>query len=169
MDKLLNPDTGLMIWTVVTFVLVVFVLGRFAWKPILGALEDRERKIREDLKSAEDSRAAAEKMRQDYEREMAAVEARTRELIGSAQKEAQRLRDEMVKAAQDESAKLSEKTRQQLAEEQRKLVRELRAEVTAISIGAAEKLLRKSVDKASQEKFVDEAMADFEKWTKGPK
>jgi F-type H+-transporting ATPase subunit b len=169
MDKLLNPDTGLMVWTVVTFVLVVLVLGRFAWKPILGALEDRENKIREDLKSAEDSRAAAEKMRQDYEREMAAVEARTRELIGAAQKEAQRLREEMLKAAQDESAKLSEKTRQQLAEEQRKLVRELRAEVAAISVGAAEKLLRKSVDKSAQEKFVDEAMADFEKWSQGAK
>jgi F-type H+-transporting ATPase subunit b len=75
----------------------------------------------------------------------------------------------MLKAAQDESAKLSEKTRQQLAEEQRKLVRELRAEVAAISVGAAEKLLRKSVDKSAQEKFVDEAMADFEKWSQGAK
>jgi F-type H+-transporting ATPase subunit b len=151
---------------VVTFVLVVLVLGRFAWKPLLASLEAREQGIRASVKSAEESRAAAEKLRQDHEREMAAVEARARELLAAAQKEAQRLRDDMLKAAQDETAKLSEKTRQQLAEEQRRLVRELRAEVAALSVKAAEKLLRHSVDKTVQDKFVQEAMADLEKWTK---
>jgi F-type H+-transporting ATPase subunit b len=164
MDNLLNPDIGMSIWTVVTFVLVALVLGRFAWKPILASIEEREGKLKADLKAAEDARAAAEKMRLDYERQMAEVEARTRELLGQAQKESQRIRDDMLKAAQDESARLSEKTRQQLAEEQRRLVQELRSEVVSLSVKAAEKLLKKSVDKNLQDKFVQEAMGRFEEW-----
>jgi F-type H+-transporting ATPase subunit b len=167
MDKLLNPDIGLMIWTVVTFVLVVFVLGRFAWKPLLQALEEREGRIRADIRSAEDARKAAEKLRGDYDAQLAQVEARTRELIAQAQKDAQRLREEMLKAAQDENARLTERTRQQLAEEQRRLVQELRAEVAEVSVKAAEKLIRKSVDKGLQDQFVKEALADFEKLSKG--
>lgn len=166
MDKLLNPDVGLMIWTVVTFAAVILVLGKFAWKPLLEALEAREEKIRADLKSAEEARLAAEKLRTDYDQQLALVETRTQELIAQAQKEAQRLRDEMLKTAQDESARLSEKTRRQLAEEQRRLIQEMRSEVAGLSLRAAEKLLRRSVDKGLQEKFVQEAMSDFEKWSK---
>src|SRR5687768_17068004 len=142
MDTLLNPDTGLIIWTIITFACVLFVLGKFAWKPVLQALEAREEKIRQDIKAAEEARLASEKMRGDYEKQLAEVEARTRELLSQAQKDAQRLRDDMLKAAQDESARLSEKTRQQLAEEQRRLVQELRAEVVTMSVKAAEKLLQ---------------------------
>jgi F-type H+-transporting ATPase subunit b len=166
MDKLLNPDTGLMIWTIITFAVVVLVLGRFAWKPLLQAVESREEKLRADIKAAEESRLAAEKMRQDYERQMTEVEARTRQLLADAQTEAHRLREEMLKAAQDESARLSEKTRQQLAEEQQRLMRELRAEVVSLSVKAAEKLLRKSVDKSVQDRFVQEAVGNLDEWAK---
>jgi F-type H+-transporting ATPase subunit b len=163
MATLLNPDVGLMVWTVVTFVLVALVLGRFAWRPILQSLEEREDRIRAEVKAAEESRRAAESLKAQYDEQLARVEARAQELIQEAQKEAQRLREEMLKTAQDESARLSEKTRQQLAEEQRRLVQELRAEVADISIKAAEKLLQRSVDKKLQDQFVKEAMADFEK------
>lgn len=166
MDKLLNPDVGLMVWTVITFVGVVLVLGRFAWKPIVAALEAREEKIRADLKAAEESRLSAEKIRADYDQQLALVEARAKELIAQAQLDSQRLRDQMLKSAQEESARLAEKTRRELGEEQRRLVKELRAEVAAISMKAAEKLIRQSIDKTLQEKFVHEAMEDFEEWSK---
>jgi F-type H+-transporting ATPase subunit b len=166
MDKLLNPDVGLMIWTIVTFVGLVLILGRFAWKPLLGALEAREERIRADIKAAEENRLSSEKLRQDYDRQLAQVEAKAQELIAQAQKDSQRLRDEMLKAAQDESARLSEKTRQQLAEEQKRLIQELRSEVADISVRAAEKLLQHSVDKKLQDKFVQEALSDFEKRAK---
>jgi F-type H+-transporting ATPase subunit b len=163
MDKLLNPDIGLMIWTVVTFVLVAFVLGRFAWKPIIQALEEREDRIRADIKAAEDSRLAAEKLRLDYDRQLSQMQAKAQEMLSQTQKDAQKLREEMLKAAQDETARLAEKTRQQLAEEQRRLIQELRSEVVNVSIKTAEKILQASVDKKVQDRFTEEAVKDFEK------
>jgi len=166
LEKLLNPDTGLMIWTVLTFAVLVFVLGRFAWKPLLESLAAREDRIRADVKAAEEARLAAEKMRNDYQDQLAAVEGKTRELIARAQAEADRLREDMVKTAQGESVKLMEKTRRQMEEEQRRLVRELRTEVADLSVAAAEKLLRQAVDKSVKEKFVRQALSDFDKMSK---
>jgi len=163
MDRLLTPEIGLTVWTIVTFVVVAGVLGRFAWRPILASLEERENRIRADIKAAEDARRAAENLKGEYDAQLAKVEARANELIQQAQKESQALREEMLKAAQEESARLSAKTRQQLAEEQRRLVQELRAEVVDISVKSAEKLMRHTVDKKVQEKFLQEALTDFEK------
>lgn len=163
MDKLLNPDVGLMIWTVVTFVCVALVLGRFAWKPILKALEEREEGLRAAARSAEESRQAAERLKDEYDRQLAQVQTKGQELIARTQAEAQPLREEMLRAAQDESARLTEKTRRQLAEEQRRLVQELRTEVVGASVRMAEKILGSSVDKKVQDRFVDEAIKDFEK------
>ena len=86
MDKLLTPDIGLTVWTVVTFLCVVFILGRFAWKPILSALEAREARIREDVRSAEESRRAAEASRREFESRLAGAKAETRALLDQAEK-----------------------------------------------------------------------------------
>lgn len=167
MDKLLNPDVGLMIWTVVTFVCVAFVLAKFAWKPILKALDEREENLRATVRAADESRQAAERLKNEYDQQLAQVQIKGQEIIAQTQKEAQRLREEMLKAAQDESSRLTEKTRQQLAEEQRRLIQELRGEVVGVSVRMAEKILQSSVDKKVQDRFVDETIRDFEKTAGG--
>ncbi|MGQ0643938.1 MAG: F0F1 ATP synthase subunit B [Elusimicrobiota bacterium] len=166
MDKLLNPDFGLMVWTVVTFLLVAFVLGRFAWKPILRSLDEREEGLRSVARAAEEARRGAESLKADYDRQLADMQARGQEMLQAAQKDAQRLRDEMLKAAQDESARLAEKTRKDLAEEQQRLVQDLRSDVVGLSVKMAEKLLRSSLDKKVQDKFVEDALAELEKTSK---
>jgi F-type H+-transporting ATPase subunit b len=167
MDKLLNPDIGLTLWTLVTFACVVFVLGKFAWGPILSALEARETQIKNDLSAADEARRAAETSRRDFEAKLAEMQAKTQALLAQAEKDGRKVREDMLKAAQDESARLSEKTRKELAEEQRRLVQELRGEVASLSVAAAEKLLSRSVDKAVQDKVLQEAAADIEKWSRG--
>ncbi len=165
MDKLIDPDIGLMIWTVVTFVAVVLVLGRFAWRPLLQAIEAREDKIQDDLRLAEKARLSAEKLKADYDKQMAQAESRTRHLLAEAHKESQNIRDKMLAEAQEENERLSEKARQQLALEQQRLVRELRAEVVSVSVKAAEKIMRHSVNKDMQEKIVQKSINDFGQWT----
>ncbi len=162
MDKLLNPDVGLMIWTVITFVCVAFVLGKFAWKPILKALDEREENLRATVRAADEARQAAERLKNEYDQQLAQVQTKGQEMIAQTQKEAQRLREEMLKAAQEESSRLTEKTRQQLAEEQRRLIQELRGEVVGVSVKMAEKILQSSIDKKVQDRFVDETIRDFE-------
>ena len=166
MENLLNPDIGLTVWTVVTFACVVLVLGKFAWGPILAALEAREEKIKGDLSAAEEARRAAETSRRDFEVKMADLEARTQSLVSQARSDARKVREDMLKAAQDEAARLAEKARRELAEEQRRLVSELRGEVATLAVAAAEKILQKSVDKSAQEKALQEASAGLDAWTR---
>ena len=164
MDKLLTPDIGLTVWTVVTFLCVVFILGRFAWKPILSALEAREARIREDVRSAEESRRAAEASRREFESRLAGAKAETRALLDQAEKDA---RDRLLlKVARDEASRLALKTREELAEEQRRLIGELRGEVVSLAVGAAEKILGKAVDKSVQDKALRDASTELDEWAK---
>jgi F-type H+-transporting ATPase subunit b len=163
-DKLLNPDVGLIIWTVVTFAALAFVLARFAWKPILAALDTREETIKQNIRSAEESKKAAEDLRREYEARLAGVEAKARELLAQAETQARGLKDDFVRTAQAESDKMVEAARKTLAEEERRLARELRADVAELSLRATEKMLRRGLDKPFQDRLVQEALGDFEKW-----
>ena len=165
MDKLLHPEIGLMIWTVVTFAGLAYVLARFAWKPILAALDNREDSIRQNILSAESSKKAAEDLRQEYESRLAGVEAKTRELMAQAEAQARGLKDEWVRTAHQESEKLLDETRKKLGEEERRLVRDLRADMAEMSLRATEKMLRRGLDKPFQDRLMQEALVDFDKWT----
>jgi F-type H+-transporting ATPase subunit b len=154
-----------MIWTVVTFAGLAYVLARFAWKPILAALDNREDSIRQNILSAESSKKAAEDLRQEYESRLAGVEAKTRELMAQAEAQARSLKDEWVRTAHQESEKLLDETRKKLGEEERRLVRDLRADMAQMSLRATEKMLRRGLDKPFQDRLVQEALGDFEKWT----
>lgn len=154
-----------MIWTVVTFAGLAYVLARFAWKPILAALDNREDSIRQNILSAESSKKAAEDLRQEYESRLAGVEAKTRELMAQAEAQARGLKDEWVRTAHQESEKLLDETRKKLGEEERRLVRDLRADMAEMSLRATEKMLRRGLDKPFQDRLMQEALGDFDKWT----
>ena len=76
MDQLMNPDTGLMIWVIITFLCLVAILKMFAWGPLLGAIEAREGRIRADREGAEKARAEAERIQKDFEAQIAGVQAK---------------------------------------------------------------------------------------------
>lgn len=162
MDKLLNPDTGLLIWTIVTFLCLVFILKKMAWGPLLHAIEERESKMRGDLEGAQKARNEAEKIKNDLEAQMSGLQAKSRELLAQAQKESDALRAQLKAAAEADSAKIREKTMQELSEEKERLVRDLRKEVAGLSLMAAEKLMRKSVDEGVQKTVLEGFFKDLD-------
>lgn len=162
MDKLLNPDTGLVIWTVVTFLSLVFILKSFAWGPLLSALEEREARMKAEREGAEAARAEAERIKADLEAEMAGLDAKSRELLSKAMKDGDALRARLKAAAEADAKRITEKTMAELADEKERLVRELRREVTSLSVMAAEKLLRKSVDDEVQKTVLESFFKDLD-------
>src|SRR5437879_86775 len=100
MDRLLNPDTGLVIWTIVTFLALVFILKQFAWGPLLGAIEEREARLKQDKEAAENARVQAEKIKGELEAQMAGIQAKSRELLTQAAKEGDALRARLKAAAE---------------------------------------------------------------------
>lgn len=159
MDKLLQPNIGLMVWTAISFLILVFVLGRFAWKPILVALEKREGKIRSDLEQAEKSQREAEALRLKYERDLAEAQRKMQEMVNAARAEGGVIREKIIRDARDESEKLLEKGRRELSLETERLKDELKKDVADLSLGISEKILERSVDKKVAEEVVKESLA----------
>lgn len=162
MDRLLNPDTGLMIWTIVTFLGLVVVLKKLAWGPLLAAIEERDDRIKTDLEQSQKARTEAERIKGELESKMADLQNKSRELLAQAQKDAEALRSQLKASAEADSQKIREKTMQELGEEKERLVRDLRKEVAGLSVLAAERLLRKSVDDGVQKSVLDGFFKDLE-------
>src|ERR1700751_5035805 len=113
MERLLQPDTGLMIWTVVTFLGLVFLLGKVAWKPLLQALNEREAGIKRAIEEAQAARTAAEQMKVQYEKDLAAGQEKTQALLAQAVVEAQKHRDRLMKEAEEEAQRFTAANRRQ--------------------------------------------------------
>lgn len=162
MDKLLSPDSGLLIWTVVTFLCLVFILKKVAWGPLLHAIEEREARLKAEREAAEAARASAEKIKAELEAQLSGAQAKARELVAQATKDSEALKASLKASAESDAQKIREKTMAELAEEKDRLVRELRKEVAGLSVMAAERLIRKSVDENVQKTVLEGFYKDLE-------
>jgi len=158
MEKLLQPESGLMIWTIVTFMLLLAVLTKSAWKPILDGLHQRESKIRGDLDRAEKAQKDAEALRQQYEGQLAQAQRSIQDMINQAKADAERSRTQIVSSAKEESEKILDKGRKDLILEAERLKSELRQDVAGLSLDIAEKLIHGSVDSKVQEAVFKESL-----------
>ncbi len=161
MDQLLNPEPGLLVWTIVTFLFLVYILKKFAWGPLIKAIEDREARIKGDLDSARNAREAAEKAQSDIESQMKGLDQKARQIIDEASQRAETLRAKIQQEAESHALKIKEKTMQELGLEKERLSSELRREVSSLSLMAAEKILGKSVDETVQKKTVESFLTDL--------
>jgi len=161
MDTLLDPDSGLIIWTIASFLILVFLLKSVAWKPLLAAVEAREKRLRDEREAAEKARTEAEKIQKELETRMNEAQAEAKKLISKAGADGEALRARLKKEAQDDAKNIIEKTRTQLGEEKRRLIGELRSEVATLSVKAAEKLMGKSVDAGVQKNVLNQFFDDL--------
>ncbi|MCX5797232.1 MAG: F0F1 ATP synthase subunit B [Elusimicrobia bacterium] len=163
MDKLVTPDPGLMFWTIVTFLALVALLKRFAWGPLLSAIEEREVHLKAQAAAAKEARDEAERIKNEVAAALAESRAGRQEVLDRAAKDGEALLAKFRTAAEDETRKLREKTAAELGREKDRLVGELRREVADLSVLAAEKLLRRSVDPGVEKAVLDDFFKDISK------
>jgi F-type H+-transporting ATPase subunit b len=163
MEKLVTPDWGLMFWTLVTFGILVLILKRFAWGPLLAAIAEREARLKADAAAAQSARDEAQRIKDELAAHLAGSEARRQEILARAGKDAEALAARLKAAAEEDARRLREKTTAELGREKDRLVGELRGEVAELSVRAAEKLLRKSVDPAVEKGVLDDFLKDLER------
>jgi len=143
--KLVTPDIGLLFWMLVMFGIVLFVLTKFAWKPIVSALKDREHTIDEALKSADKARKDMEKLQAENEKIMMEAK-RERDLIIKEAKEIKAgIIGDAKKEASVEAKKIIDATRKSIKSETEAAVNELKGKVAELSVDIAEKILRESL------------------------
>lgn len=155
-NALLQFEPGLMIWTAVTFLFTLVALRLIAWKPILGALDEREGRIRESLDKAEQAKAEAERAIAENKANMEASLRRSQELVTEARQEAERVRTEAREEARAEARRILDEGRRQLEVERRSAVTELRREAASLAIRAAEQLLKKNLGQKENRELVED-------------
>lgn len=162
MKYLLTPDVGLMFWTIVTFLLTVFILKKVAWGPFLKVIDEREARIKLEMETTQKNREEMERLKKEYEDQLLAIESRAKALLAQAQSEGAQVKETILKEAQESARKLTDKTQQQLEVEKERLIRELRNEAGSLSVQLAEKLMKQSVDEKIQEKVLQDFMKSLE-------
>ena len=158
MESLLKPDLGLIIFTIITFLLLVTVLKKIAWKPILEALDARENKVRSDIERAEKAHTDAEALRQKYQTQLVEAQQSIQNMVNQAKVDAERVRTELVSQAKNEANQALERGRRELVAEGERLRGELRKEVAGLSVSIAEKILNRAVDPKVQEAVLADAL-----------
>ena len=162
-NALLQFEPGLMIWTVVTFAVTFIALLLIAWKPLLRALDERERRIRESLEKAELAKAEAERAIAENQANMEASLRRSQELVAEARQEADRVRTQARDEAREESKRIIEEGRRQLEAERRATVADLRQEAAGLAISAAEQLLKRNLGEEENRQLVEEFIKQLPK------
>ena len=155
-SSLITPEIGTIFWTVVTFVILAALLGRFAWKPLLATLEERERTIRESLEQAQRARAEADETLRRNQEVLAGARRETAAILEQGKREAEALKGEIVAQARKEAQAIADQGRQQLQFEQKQALEQLRRQVADLAIQAAEAIVRRSLDDSTQRQLVDE-------------
>lgn len=166
-QRLITPEFGTIFWTLVTFLVLVLLLRRVAWKPLLGAIEERERGIRESLEQARRDREEAASLLGQH-RELLAQARRERvEALAAGQRDAERLKAEILEEAKRQREQLLRQTDVQVEARLRQARAELRTIAADLAIQAAGKLLARNLDEPTQRKLVEDYLADLEQMPAG--
>jgi F-type H+-transporting ATPase subunit b len=160
---LVTPEFSLVIWMLISFSILVFILGKFAWKPILNALKERENSIESALQSAEEAKAEMSKLKSDNESLIQEARLERDNML----KEARAMKDNIIaeakKAAEEESAKMIQRANEEINKSKMAAIGELKSQVAGIAIDISEKLLNKELKSSEeQERLIQQHIQDFE-------
>ena len=160
-NPLLQFEPGLMIWTIVTFLVTLLVLRKIAWGPLLKALDDREKRIDDALTKAEKARKEAEDAIAQAKQDSAAALRKSEEMVKQAKVDAEQLRQKMIEDAKAESQRVVADGLQHLESEQRAAMQQMRKETADLAIKAAAKLVKSSLNEQQQRELVDGFLRDL--------
>ena len=155
----LNP--GLTLWTGITFLVLLVVLSRFAWGPIVKMLAERERTIKDAIDAAKKERHEAERLLAEQKEGLVRAQREAAELARRNQQEVEALRQELTAKARKEADELIADARRQIAEELIKAKAELKAQVVDLAIDAAGRLVKANLDERAQRALVEEYIAQL--------
>jgi F-type H+-transporting ATPase subunit b len=151
----------LALWSAVTFLIFLFLLGRYAWKPLIAALDAREGQIRGDISAAESARLKAEQMLAEHSKRMAQVQDEIREALAQGRRDAESLKQEIVGQAQKEAVAAKDRAVQEISRARDSALKDLFDVVATEVAHATQHVLGRSVNSSDQERLIEEALTQF--------
>ena len=163
-NTLIPLPPGLYIWTIITFLLLLYVLAKFAWKPLLKMLEDRENLIKSSLDDAEKAKLELERLNEESEKIMAKARVEAQEILAEGKATAEKVKEDTISKAKEAANKIREDAEKQIQVEKEKAITDIKNEVVEISISVAEKLINKNLSDADNKALVDESLKKVKKY-----
>ncbi len=160
---ILSFNTGFAIWVLISMLVFLFVMGKYAVPPILQALNDREQRIKDSLESAEKAIAKAERISEDNKKALKEAEVKAQKIRKEAIEEAEMLRAERIGKAQKDASKLLEDARKTIEQEKKQALSELRNEVAELAVKSASMIIGEELDQDKNKKLVDKFIGDLSK------
>ena len=160
-NPLVQPDPGLYIWTIIVFLVLLFLLMKFAWKPLLAMLEKREENIKQALVGAEKARDELANVKEDTEKLLNEARTESQAIVAAGKKNAERMQDDIVEKAQSKSDALLADAKKQIELEKDRAITDVRAEVVNISMQVAEKLIKKNLSKEDNLKLINDSLSNI--------
>ncbi len=158
---MLEINSGLILWTILTFVIVLVILKSAAWKPLLAALAAREESIRASLREAADARGEAAKLLEENRRQLAMAEEQSQRIIREGRDMGERLKVELLERANATSRHMIEQAKEEIRREKDAALVQLRSEAGELVIAAAGKILDANLDTPKQRQLADAAIREI--------
>jgi F-type H+-transporting ATPase subunit b len=161
-STLITPTTGLMIWTLVTFVVVLIVLKKYAFTPIQQMIDQRRVAITADLDAAEKARGEAQTALAEYREQLAEARKEAARIVEDARRIGEERRVADVAALEAETVRLKEQAKAEIAAETRQALADLKQHVAELTMVATEKVVRARLDAGEQKRLIEDALADVD-------
>ena len=163
MEALIRPEIGLMFWTILCFALLVLLLSKLAWQPLMHSVDERERAIKHDRHTAETARAEAEKIRAELDARLSELKAEIGRRMDEARVSAEKEKDILIEEARKSAGIIVESSRREIEAQKNEAARDLRNKVAELSVMAAEHILKKQLDHRANTDLSSRYLAELEK------
>ena len=157
-NPLVQPDPGLFIWTIVTFLVLLTLLAKFAWRPLLQALDTRQESIRKSLDDARQAKQDLERLHQESAQIIRQARVEADGIITRSRADAERLREEMKQKARAEADTIVKSAERQIQLETTRALQQIRTEAVDLSVMIASKIIQRNLSKEDNERLIDEAL-----------
>ena len=161
-NPLIQVTPGLMIWTIVCFLITLFVLKRYAFGPIQKAIDERRDRIRASLDEADRAREEARRLLEEHRKLISSAQTDAEEILSEARRVADANERRMRQELEEDRQRRLEETRKQIEAETRRALEQIRLEVVDLSLLAASKVTRKSLDDADHKRLIEEAVGELD-------
>ena len=161
-NPLVQPDPGLFIWTILTFLVLVTLLAKFAWRPLLEALERRQKTIAQALEDAQKARQELERLQKESQQMMMAARNEADAIISRSRSDAEVLREELKQKSRAEAAAIVKNAERLIQQETARAVQQIRQEAVDLSVTIASKILQRQVSKEDNEALIEETLKQVE-------
>jgi F-type H+-transporting ATPase subunit b len=162
MNPLVQPDPGLFIWTILTFIILVALLAKFAWGPLLAALERRQAMIVKSLDDAQKAKQELERVQAESVRIVHGARVEAEQIVSRSRSDAEQLREEIKQKSRAEAAAIVKNAERQIQQETAKALQQIRHEAVELSVTIASKILQRNVSKEDNERLIEETLKQVE-------